>query len=317
MFLKRSEPKLPSSSTSIFDLSSVSSGIMGGGGPAGRGFSVIVAGTTMLDLLLPADSLLRNRLNQPLDRLDFLDSEKLPLLRDSGLSTPLTAPSSPLAYALCSRVRLNSRRMLPGRFDRVGDAGDSSAERFVPAGPVVEMVRVRFEAGDDVSSLPFAVDLASAAGAVSSFFFSTTAAAGLGAAGAFSCTGEGRGGGMSVPSVRDANLKSRAGSSNRFPVAAPFLVAMVQEWAEGRVAVDWVTTNMEGSERERERESVCVCLCVCRVRREAQSPRLSKQQASKGRQTGIEMSRSEPITSETAEVREIAGERVRATVREV
>lgn len=39
-------------------------------------------------------------------------------------------------------------------------------------------------------------------------------AAGCGVSGCSSCMGEGRGGGISVPSVREPNLRSRAGSWN-------------------------------------------------------------------------------------------------------
>lgn len=97
--------------------------------------------------------------------------------------------------------------MLPCRLDGGGDRGASSAGRLVPAAAIVPLVF--FWAWDD----PFAAFATPSAG-LAAFLLAWVSAVGvLGGVGT-SCTGEGRGAGMSVPSVRDPNLKSRAGSSN-------------------------------------------------------------------------------------------------------
>jgi len=114
--------------------SSLSSGIMGGGGPIGF-FSSVAGGergiAVLLLLVLGALSLLRNRPNQPLDLFAFRESATLLPLRLCG--RPSWLGSSPLAYAVFNRPRLNRRRILPGRFDSVGDAGPSSARLLEPA----------------------------------------------------------------------------------------------------------------------------------------------------------------------------------------
>lgn len=209
MFLKRSLPRLPPSSRSILASRSDSSGIIGGGGPAG----FLTSWINVLDLLL--EPLLlgggdvsppRSLLNHPLLLFDFLSSMKLPLLRLAGLvvlTSMLGAAcesASPLAYAELSIFLLNSRRMLPCRCECVGEAGMSSAGRFTP--PLVPV-----ESGDVASGCsPFE----EVVGLV--FSFSSCLVGVLGKAGS-SWIGEGRGAGMLVPSVSDEKLKSRAGSS--------------------------------------------------------------------------------------------------------
>lgn len=99
--------------------------------------------------------------------------------------------------------------MLPGRADKVGEAGLSSAGRFTPA--VVAM------GGTGAAAA------AAAAAAAVVLPFDLTASFGVsgGVGTASSRIGEGRGGGMSVPSVSAPNFRSRAGSSKRL-VAVPF-----------------------------------------------------------------------------------------------
>lgn len=185
--------------TSKDDFSSLSSGIIGGGGPIG--FFSWVGVTAMLALLLTALSLLLNRLNQPLDRFAFFVSTKLADVRLTGRLASPSTDSSPSAYAEFKRFLLNRRRMLPWRVEKVGDAGLSSAGRFVP--PTV--VEVALDCGDVEMWFPFALFA----------FLSCSLAGVLGNAGSSSSTGEGSGGGMSVPSVNEEKLKSSTGSSKR------------------------------------------------------------------------------------------------------
>jgi hypothetical protein len=71
-----------------------------------------------------------------------------------------------------------------------------------------------WESGDTVFDFPLAASFAPCF-ACAPFGVS----GGVGAAS--SCIGDGSGGGMLVPSVREPNLRSRAGSSNRFAEAVP------------------------------------------------------------------------------------------------
>ena len=227
MFLNKSLPKLRSSSWSSFDFSSLNSGIIGGGGPID--FLPSAGGDVGLRGVLPcfAESLLRNLLNQPLDRLAFLGSAMLEALRLGGrASPPSPAGSSPLVYAVLRRFRLNSRRMLPGRLDKVGDVGLSSARRFVPVDDLEPL--------DSGEVLPLAtVNWPGFAG----FFFPFSSFGVSGGVGTDASTGDGRGGGMSVPSVREANLNSSAGSSKRFADAATAAVG----FAVVELALDGMT----------------------------------------------------------------------------
>lgn len=90
MSLNRSLPKPSSSLASSLDLSSVSSGIIGGGGPVGFFSSVAGGESGVLSL--------RNLLNQPLDRFTFRESATLlaPLLggRDVLLLASTPSPST-------------------------------------------------------------------------------------------------------------------------------------------------------------------------------------------------------------------------------
>lgn len=219
MFLNKSFPKVLSGWMPNFEFSSLSSGIMGGGGPIGffssvaggeRGMAVLL----LLAVLLEELSLLRNRPNQPLDRFAFRESTTLLPLRLWG--RPSWLVSSPLAYAVFNRPRLNRRRMLPGRFDSVGDAGPSSARLLEPAMETLDS----WELGDAAFGLPLVV-LVPSCGCCATFGVS----GGVGAAS--SCIGEGSGGGMSVPSVKEPNLKSSAGSSNRLAGVGPEGAAVV------------------------------------------------------------------------------------------
>lgn len=98
--------------------------------------------------------------------------------------------------------------MLPCRLDGGGDRGASSAGRLVPAVAIVPLVFFSWPCDD-----PFAAFETSFTG-LAAFLLSLVSDVGvLGGVGT-SRTGEGRGAGMSVPSVRDPNLKSRAGNSN-------------------------------------------------------------------------------------------------------
>lgn len=204
IFLKKSPPKVLSAWIPSFVFSSVSSGIMGGGGPIGF-FSSVTGGETGVMGLLGAGSVFRNRPNQPLDRLAFREST-LPPLRLWG--RPSWALSFVL-YAVFNRFRLNRRRILPGRFDKVGDAGPSSARRLVPAVKMLD----GWELGDTVFDFPLAATFAPC-------FACTPFGVSGGVGAASSCIGDGSGGGMSVPSVREPNLRSRAGSSKRLALAA-------------------------------------------------------------------------------------------------
>lgn len=211
MFLKRSSPKLPCSpSRSTLDPSALNSGIMGGGGPLDLGlemggFSLSFDVESLLGRLFSVASWEpRKRRKKPEARLDCFSVVMLALLRLVGrLSGLLRActPASPavvcpLAKAESSRLRLNKRRMLPCPvLIEVGDPGrgTSSADCLFPLALV---------AAGEVWVPLAAVGLAA------------SPAAGCGVSGCSSCMGEGRGGGISVPSVREPNLRSRAGSWN-------------------------------------------------------------------------------------------------------
>lgn len=122
---------------------------------------------------------------------------------------------------LCSRFLLSRRLRLP-RDDRVGDEGISSAARFTP--PVIVVVWTVSDWGEVfvTTAWPFPAPLDS--------FFSTQTSAAVGVLGGVgtSCTGDGIGGGILVPSVREPNLKSNAGNWKR-------LVVVVEAGMEG----DW------------------------------------------------------------------------------
>lgn len=218
MFLKRSAPKLLSELRSTLASRSLSSGIMGGGGPAG----FLTSSNMVLALLFPGtpSSPPRSRRNHPLERLDRLPSVMmLKLLRLCGLpsmlllplASPPTAAPSPSVYDALRRPRLKSRRMLPGRFEEVGETGEmgESAGRFVPV-LAVEPGEVEVS----LAAVPLACPLV--VGAAVPFRFAAASADGVSDRGGSSSTGDGSGGGMLVPSVRDPNLNSRTGSSNRF-----------------------------------------------------------------------------------------------------
>lgn len=178
---------------------------MGGGGPIGF-FSSVAGGERGVAGVWGTLSLLRNLPNQPLVRFAFRESMTLWPPRLWGRS-PL---SSPLVYAEFIRPRLNRRRMLPGRLDSVGDAGPSSRRRLVPA---VEMLDT-WEWGDAAFGFPLAAP-------VPPCFCCLSPGESGGVGAASSCIGDGRGGGMSVPSVKDPNLRLSAGSSNRLAVGGP------------------------------------------------------------------------------------------------
>lgn len=142
MFLNRSPLKPVSSLMSSFDLISLSSGIIGGGGPMSF-FSSVGEVTIKLARLFS----LLNRLNHPLERFAFRLS---PMLVAARLGGRPPSPSSPFAYALFRRFRLKSRRILPGRVESVGDDGLSSAALL--SAPVDVLDTLDF--GDVGSTLP-------------------------------------------------------------------------------------------------------------------------------------------------------------------
>lgn len=145
MFLNRSPLKPVSSLMSSLDLISLSSGIIGGGGPMSF-FSSVGEVTIRLARLLS----LLNRLNHPLVRFAFRLSAMLVAARLGGRPP---SPSSPFAYALFRRFRLNRRRILPGRCDSVGDDGLSSAALLSAPVDVLETV----DFGEVGSRLPLAL----------------------------------------------------------------------------------------------------------------------------------------------------------------
>ena len=145
--------------------------------------------------------------NQPLDRFAFRESTTMWPLRLCGRS-PLLLSSA--LYAEFIRPLLNRRRMLPGRLDSVGEAGPSSRRRLVPAGEMLDT----WEWGDVAFGLPLAAP-------VPCCFCCLSPGVSGGVGTASSCIGDGSGGGMSVPSVKDPNLRSRAGSSKRLGLVAP------------------------------------------------------------------------------------------------
>ncbi len=221
MFLNRSFPNPELSLRSRLDLSSLSSGIIGGGGPISFFSSVGDARLTPPRLL----SLLRSLLNQPLDRFALRPSTTLAPPRLCGR---IASAPSPSAYALLRRFRLNSRRILPGRLDSVGDAGLSSAGRLIPDTDTPEIA----DFGEAGSVVPFA--------ARRPFFVSCFSPFGVsGGVGTVLSTGEGGGGGMSVPSVSEPNLKSRTGSSKRLAGTVPVGFAVVEFVLDGMIAVWW------------------------------------------------------------------------------
>ena len=74
----------------------------------------------------------------------------------------------------------------------------------------------------------------------SSFFREVIGSGGgvFGGVGAFSSTGDGNGGGILVPSVSEPNLKSRAGSWNRFELEVVALPPTLELVGFGIVDVD-------------------------------------------------------------------------------
>lgn len=195
MFLKRSSPKLPCSpSRSTLDPSALNSGIMGGGGPldlglemAGLSFSFSFEVESLLGRVLSAASWeLRKRRKKPEARLDCFSVVTLALLRLVGRLSGLLRACTPA-----------SRRMLPCPvLIEVGEPGrgTTSADRLAPL--------ALGTAGEVWVPLVAVEDLVS------------SAAAGFGVSGFSSSVGDGRGGGISVPSVREPNLRLRAGSWN-------------------------------------------------------------------------------------------------------
>lgn len=120
MFLKRSLPRLPSSFSR-----SLSSGIIGGGGPACFLGNVLLSSNTLERL----DSPPLNSLNQ-LFRLDFGPPMRLLVPRLGGLlplSNEVKLPSVKLAFSI---FLLNSLRRLPCRAETAGLKGASSAIRL-------------------------------------------------------------------------------------------------------------------------------------------------------------------------------------------
>lgn len=225
MSLKRSPSKLLSFLIPSLLFISLSSGIIGGGGPVGF-FSSVAGGERGVADLLVLLSLFSKRPNHPLARLDFFESETLLPPRLLGRPFPvLSFFSFPLVCPGFSSVRLNRRRMLPGRLDKVGEAGTSSARRLVPATEMLD----ELDLGDTASGFPSP----SAFPFCSCPLLTSGVSGGVGAG--FSSTGEGTGGGISVPSVREPNLKSRAGSSNRLAEVAPPGVEVVVLVCDGIV----------------------------------------------------------------------------------
>lgn len=163
-------------------------------------------------------SLLINRLNQLLDLLIFLPSGLV--AAESRLTGRCIGEVfSPSWYEVLRAFLLNIRLMLPGRM-LVGEVGESVAGRLVPA-----RVACAGTGLGEGSRLTFAffplLTGALAASPISSIdFVGVIVLLGVvaGAGAAASKGGEGGGGGISVPSVREPNLKLRAGSSKRFPV---------------------------------------------------------------------------------------------------
>mgnify|MGYP007135345759 CR=1 FL=1 len=144
---------------------------------------------------------LRSRPNQPLARFDLrVESAILPAPRLCGRS-----PFAPAAAACVgfSRPRLNSRRMEPGRAERVGEVGT------VEASLVASDVGVDMDCGEETSGFEDPLALSFAVSPFSSFGVPGSLEDGS------SCMGEGSGGGMLVPSVNEPKLRSRAGSSKR------------------------------------------------------------------------------------------------------
>lgn len=118
--------------------------------------------------------------------------------------------------------------MLPGRDDSVGDAGTSSTVRFRPA-----LTKERL--GEVVKSSVLALERAPLVLLLLSALAPVDVCAAVLRTGFSSSMGDGRGGGMSVPSVSDANLKLSAGSSKRLDaglvaVADPFVTAGIVRW---------------------------------------------------------------------------------------
>lgn len=231
MFLKRSSPKLPCSpSRSTLDPSALNSGIMGGGGPLDLGleiggFSFSFDVESLLGRMLSVASWeLRKRRKKPEARLFCFSVVMLALLRLVGrlsgflrACTPASpAAVSPLAKAESSRLRLNKRRMLPCPvLIEVGDPGrgTSSADRLLPFALVAAgEVWVPLVALEDLAASP---------------------AAGCGVSGCSSSMGDGRGGGISVPSVREPNLRSRAGNWN-LPLIKDGMLAVMSRARETR-----------------------------------------------------------------------------------
>lgn len=141
---------------------------------------------------------------------------------------------APLAYkaASFSLYRLNKRRMLAGPLVETGEPGAMawSAERFKP---------FRWTSG--VVWVPL---LAAAGLARPSEGFCSSEGS--------SCIGDGSGGGMFVPSVREPNLRSRAGSWNFVPVLL-LKDGMMQRWVAGLFRVGGTQKDRGGGRRDRTR----------------------------------------------------------------
>lgn len=155
--------------------------------------------------------MLRNRPNQPLERRALRES--MMLLPPRLCGRPSWSAASPWWYVVWRRPRLKRRRMLPGRLDVVGEAGPSSARRLVPDS---------WDCGEVVGALPLLVALVPA-GCVLPV---AGVSGGVGPASS-SSIGDGRGGGMLVPSVSEPNCRSRDGSSKRMLLAVSAGAAVV------------------------------------------------------------------------------------------
>lgn len=233
MSLNRSEPRLPPSSPkSTLDPRLLNSGSFGGGGPdglagmEGNGFVFSEETKMRLERLDSTPSDPRRRRNHPEVRFGWPSVAMLALLRLTGrgnmeAESPVVGP--PLAYtASFSRLRLNKRRMLAGPLVETGELGAMawSADRFRP---------LRWTSGVVWVPLLVAAGLARP----STGFCSSEGS---------SCIGEGNGGGMSVPSVREPNLRSRAGSWNLVPALLE-KDGMIRRWQrplEDVENIEWV-----------------------------------------------------------------------------
>jgi hypothetical protein len=160
-------------------------------------------------------------------------------------------PAAPSLYAELSVFLLKRRRMLPWRDERAGESGMCSSVGDLDAVRTCCLGSEAVAAAEEDAPL-VAVAASSVLGPSSDGV--------RGGVGTLS-TGDGCGGGMFVPSVRE-NLKSSTGSSKRRALDFGFIVVVVVRCARERA---WGRTRATRCEDQRRRQHQLVMLRSMRV----------------------------------------------------